>query len=212
VARIGTPRPFYEALHPEIKRAVDDALDVLKRVGWKVREVDLPGLNVAGAEALPGIPLSGVWASIVGFEAMTFHRTHLEKTPQLYGREVYGRIAGGKVTMEAYDSARQELGRLRKAVDAVFNSVDILVTPTTPIPAGSIDAEPPIVSMRNTIPLSVYGLPTISIPCGFSSDELPIGLQITGPRRGDSIVFAAAARYEQLTNWHRRRPKISLLE
>src|SRR5262249_15537202 len=104
LTRIGIPRPFHDALHPEIKRAVDYALDALSRLGLKLHDVDLPGLNMATDEGLPGIPLSGVWSAIVGFEAMSFHQSLLEKTPQLYGQEVYKRIAGGpKITREVYE-------------------------------------------------------------------------------------------------------------
>src|SRR5262249_54993679 len=107
-----------------------------------------------------------------------------------------------------YEHARQELTRLRQAVGAVFDSVDILVTPTSPIPASAIDTEPPLEAMRNTMPLSVYGLPTISIPCGLTSDGRPVGLQMTGPRRGEALLFDAAAAYEQATEWHRRHPNV----
>jgi Asp-tRNA(Asn)/Glu-tRNA(Gln) amidotransferase A subunit family amidase len=200
---------LYERLDPEIERAVGNALDVLRRLGWELRDVDLPELKTVGADAMEGIPLSGTWAGVVGSEAMSFHRPLMAKSPQLYGREVYERIAGGaNVSPDAYKRAQDELVRSRYAVDAVFASIDLLVTPTTPIPACSIDTEPPIEAMRNTIPFSVYGLPTISIPCGFTLDGMPVGLQMTGPRRGEAVLFGAAAAYEQATEWHRRHPNL----
>jgi aspartyl-tRNA(Asn)/glutamyl-tRNA(Gln) amidotransferase subunit A len=156
------------------------------------------------------IPLSGVWSAVAAPEAIAFHQPLMEKSPQLYGREVYSRIAGGsKITQESYAQAQKDLANLRHAVGAVFTTVDVLVTPTTPIPACSIDTEPPLDAMRNTMPLSVYGLPTISIPCGFTSADLPIGLQITGPHRGENVVFSAAEAYQRVTNWHTRHPKIA---
>jgi aspartyl-tRNA(Asn)/glutamyl-tRNA(Gln) amidotransferase subunit A len=208
--RIGIPRPFYDGLHPEISRAVDNALDVLKHVGWRLHDVDLPGLNTTNALAMGRIPLSGVWSAVAAPEAIAFHQPLTEKSPQLYGREVYSRIAdGSKITKDTYAQAQKELANLRHAVGAIFTTVDVLVTPTTPIPACSIDTEPPLDAMRNTMPLSVYGLPTISIPCGFTSADLPIGLQITGPHRGEHVIFTAAEAYERVTDWHTRHPKIA---
>ena len=164
---------------------------------------------MAGAEAMAGIPLSGIWSAVVGAEAISFHQSLLDKTAQLSGPEISARIASGaKIGRSAYEHAQQQLAQLRQAVDAVFASVDILVTPTSPVPACAIDTEPSLEAMRNTMPLSVYGLPTISIPCGFTSDGMPVGLQITGPRRGEAFLFGAAATYEQATEWHRHRPNL----
>jgi len=209
LVRVGVPRTFYDRLNPEVEKTVGNALDGLRRLGWPLRDIDLPGLNMAGAEAMAGIPLSGIWASVVGAEAISFHQPLLDKTPQLYRPEISARIAGGaKIGRDAYEHARQQLAQLRQAVDAVFVSVDIVVTPTSPVPACAIDTEPSLDAMRNTMPLSVYGLPTISIPCGFTSDGMPVGLQITGPRRGEAFLFGAAATYEQATEWHRHRPNL----
>jgi aspartyl-tRNA(Asn)/glutamyl-tRNA(Gln) amidotransferase subunit A len=63
--------------------------------------------------------------------------------------------------------------------------------------------------IRNTAPFNVYGLPTISIPCGFTRSGLPIGLQISGPRFGEAKVPALANAYEQATDWHSRRPRVT---
>ena len=131
----------------------------------------------------------------------------LNKTPEIYGRETYARITGAtKVTAVAYDEARRELGQLRQAIEGVFASVDILVTPTTPIPACPIETEPPREALRNTIPFNVYGLPAISIACGFTSTGLPAGLQMIGPRLGEARLLALAGAYERATNWHNRHP------
>jgi aspartyl-tRNA(Asn)/glutamyl-tRNA(Gln) amidotransferase subunit A len=109
------------------------------------------------------------------------------------------------------------LDRLRRAVGTVFSSVDLLVTPTTPraavtIADGAREETPPPggVSplLRNTQPFDIFGLPTISIPCGFTREGLPIGLQISGPRFGESRVLALAHAYQQATDWHTRRPAV----
>jgi aspartyl-tRNA(Asn)/glutamyl-tRNA(Gln) amidotransferase subunit A len=80
------------------------------------------------------------------------------------------------------------------------------------IEEGAIPDVPPpggvALSLRNTQPFDVFGLPAISIPCGFTRDGLPIGLQITGPRFGESPVLALAHAYQQVTDWHARRPPV----
>jgi aspartyl-tRNA(Asn)/glutamyl-tRNA(Gln) amidotransferase subunit A len=90
--------------------------------------------------------------------------------------------------------------------------VDLLVTPTTAVPPPTIEEAVrlgiEVELNRNTAPFNVYGLPTISIPCGFTSSGLPIGMQISGPRFGEAEVLALAHAYEQATDWHTRRPHL----
>jgi aspartyl-tRNA(Asn)/glutamyl-tRNA(Gln) amidotransferase subunit A len=96
----------------------------------------------------------------------------------------------------------------------VFDGVDVLVTPTTPLPAPSIadltanpDALRPaeLRLLRNTRPFNVWGLPAISVPCGFTQGGLPIGLQIAGPHWREDMVLRLAYTYEQATAWHKRK-------
>ena len=202
--RLGIPRAiFYEQLDPEIAAATDKAIDFLGKLTAGARDVQLP--------AYPILP-------IVGAEAYAYHHPYISNTPELYQPSTRQRIEGGaKVTAEAYIQARRELDRLRRAVGEVFSTVDLLVTPTTSIPPSTIaEAErpdiPPLggtaLSLRNTSPFDIYGLPTISIPCGFTSAGLPIGIQISGPRFGEAQVLALAQAYEQATDWHTRRPAL----
>ena len=121
-----------------------------------------------------------------------------------------------KVSTAAYIEGRRELERLRRAVSDVFSTVDLLITPTTPILPATVQealadpGTPPPggvpLSLRNTQPFDIYGLPSISLPCGFSRSGLPIGLEISGPRTGEPLVLALAHAYEQATEWHRRTP------
>ncbi|MSV34757.1 MAG: hypothetical protein EXQ47_04065 [Bryobacterales bacterium] len=119
------------------------------------------------------------------------------------------------VSAVAYVEARRELDRLRRSVGGIFSAVDLLVTPTTPIPALTIEevargvpSPAGDLSIRNTRPFNVLGLPTMSIPCGFTRDGMPIGLQIAGPRFGESQVLALAHAFQQVTDWHTRRPPV----
>jgi aspartyl-tRNA(Asn)/glutamyl-tRNA(Gln) amidotransferase subunit A len=116
----------------------------------------------------------------------------------------------------AYIEGRREITQFRHDIRKVFLSVDVLVTPTTPIPPRTIleaSADDPLANprppdLRNTLPFNTNGLPTISIPCGFTSTGLPIGLQISGPHGGEAVVLQLAHAYEQATDWHKRRPPV----
>jgi len=114
------------------------------------------------------------------------------------------------VTTAAYIQSRRQLDAVRIAIGAVFLNVDLLITPTTAVPPPTIEEAVrlgiELEMNRNTAQFNVYGLPTISIPCGFTSSGLPIGMQISGPRFGEAKVLALAHAYEQATGWHRRRP------
>lgn len=120
---------------------------------------------------------------------------------------------GADVTAPTYIQSRRELAQLRRTAGKLFESVDVLVTPTLRIPPLAIsdpraDDIPPIV--HNTSPFNVYGWPAISIPCGFTREGLPIGLQIIGPHGSESVVFQLAHAYEQATEWHKRRPRMPM--
>ena len=203
--RIGIPRAvFYEGLDPEIDRAMTDGLQVIRRLTASARDVELPKY-----QTLP----------VVAAEAYAYHEQYVTKTPELYQPATRQRIEGGAhVSTSAYIAGKRELDRLRRAVAGVFADVDLLITPTSPILPQTVDeaitspfVPPPggvAPTLRNTQPFDIFGLPTISLPCGFSRGGLPIGLQISGPRLGEPQVLALARAYEQATDWHRRGPAL----
>jgi Asp-tRNA(Asn)/Glu-tRNA(Gln) amidotransferase A subunit family amidase len=132
----------------------------------------------------------------------------------LYQAETVRRIRSGeKVSAAEYIQQRRELEEARRSIRAVFAEVDVLVTPTMPIPApmiAELKASPEALRpaelklLRNTRPFNVWGLPAISVPCGFTEDGLPIGLQIAGPHWREDLVLRVAYAYEQATAWHKR--------
>jgi aspartyl-tRNA(Asn)/glutamyl-tRNA(Gln) amidotransferase subunit A len=203
--RLGLPRvPFYEALHPDVDAAMRQALSVLESLGCRARDVTLdPG----GEASLP----------VLRAEVYACHEPTVTSSPELYQAETLKRIRGGaEITASAYITARRRLEALRREVRAVFESVDLLVTPTTPVPAPVIDelvADMPnlrakeFVMLRNTRPFNTLGLPALSLPCGFTKDGLPIGLQIAGAPGDEVRVLALAHAYEQATR-HRRPPAL----
>jgi aspartyl-tRNA(Asn)/glutamyl-tRNA(Gln) amidotransferase subunit A len=194
--RLGLPRtPFYENLDPEIEDAVGGALEVLSHLTERSQEVKLP-------------PTPDLFSSVVDAEAYAFHAPNLAETPELYNAETRKVLqVGAKVSMTEYMQGRRDLDRMRRIIGKVFAAVDLLVTPTMPKPPLAIaECREAFQMVANTGEFNIYGLPTISIPCGFTKAGLPIGLQISGPRLGESKVFALTYAYEQATDWHRRRP------
>jgi aspartyl-tRNA(Asn)/glutamyl-tRNA(Gln) amidotransferase subunit A len=199
--RLGVPREvFYNKLDSEIEAAITKALEVLRRLSAGLREVRLQPISETIA---PNIVLA---------ENYAFHAPYLLKTPELYQPPVRRNLQeGSKVTAAAYIQSRRELEAARREIGAVFSNVDLLVTPTTAVPPPTIEEAIrlgiELELIRNTAPFNIYGLPTISIPCGFTSSGLPIGMQITAPHFGEAKLLALAHAYEQATDWHRGRPQ-----
>jgi aspartyl-tRNA(Asn)/glutamyl-tRNA(Gln) amidotransferase subunit A len=200
--RIGVPRKFFfDDLDPEIAAAAEEAIKVLKSQGSEIREINLE------------VPTDRT-LSIA--EAFAYHAQYVQNSPELYQPDTLRRIrTGERVTPEEVQARRRELQRSRQEISGVFSDVDLLVTPTTPIPSPLIDElknypdllrPREIVLLRNTRPFNVWGLPAISVPCGFTSSGLPIGLQIAGRHWAEAGVLQLAHAYEQATAWHKRRP------
>jgi aspartyl-tRNA(Asn)/glutamyl-tRNA(Gln) amidotransferase subunit A len=197
--RLGIPRtPFFESLDPEVQKAIESALEVLSKLTANSRDVQLPQYS---------------FPSLLSGDAYAYHAKWIAETPEKYQpntRAILQRSADAKA--EPYVRARHEIDLLRRETKKVFASVDLLITPTMPNPPGTIadNATRATGSTRNTSPFDVYGLPTISVPCGFTSSGLPIGLQISGAPFAESTVLALAHSYEQATEWHNRHPVLKL--
>jgi aspartyl-tRNA(Asn)/glutamyl-tRNA(Gln) amidotransferase subunit A len=204
--RIGlVRRPYFEGLDPDIEAAVNAAVQLLAGISARVHDVELPYTNVL--------------LTIASAEAYAFHKPYFTQTPQLYQAMTRQRLeqAAG-ISAADYVNARRELERLRWKADSAFASVDLLVTPTTAIAPISIESgyrDPPLpadgtpLEFRNTHMFDVLGLPAVSVPCGFTRDGMPIGLQIAGPRFGESRVLTLAHAYQQITDWHTRSPLLA---
>ncbi|MDH4107877.1 MAG: amidase [Gammaproteobacteria bacterium] len=203
--RIGVVRkPYFDDLDPDVASAMEDALDALATIGAGLREVDLP--------PHPDFP-------VLLAEAHAWHAPYLAEASSrdLYHPVTLERIvAAGGFSTDDYIAVRRDVELARRAIAAVFEEVDVLVTPTAPglpetirnavNPAEATGAEP---SVRNTFAFNIFGIPTISVPCGYSESGLPIGLQISGPAQGETRVLALAHAYEQARAWHTHRPPIA---
>ena len=124
---------------------------------------------------------------------------------------------GGNLKAADYIRARWKLELLRRTIDDAFTDFDLVVLPTRRRTPRTIDAaikreesdKPVNPEFENTGQFNVYGIPAISVPCGFTSGGLPVGLMIAGPRFSEGRVLALAAAYERATEWHKRRPPLN---
>jgi aspartyl-tRNA(Asn)/glutamyl-tRNA(Gln) amidotransferase subunit A len=204
VLRVGVASALVSKItDPEIKAAIDAAVAVMRTAATRVREVELP--------AIPEETLGNVLLP----EAYVTHDPLLRAAADFYHPVIRQRAEFGR-TIDAirYITARRDLERLRRAVARVFLDVDVVLAPTAYATAPTIEQNakeeegggpPPVLP---TADFSIYGLPTISVPCGFTGSGLPIGLQIAGPRLGDAKVLAMAWAYERATEWHTRTSPI----
>ena len=199
--RVGVPRAFfYDDLDAEVASALEHALHGIESLVVQVREVELK------------VPTD---RTLQLAESYAYHAENVAKNPELYQAETMRRIrAGEKVSAGEYIQRRRELDEVRRGINKIFVDVDVLVTPTIPLAAPAIadlranpDALRPaeLKLLRNTRPFNVWGLPAISLPCGFTQGGLPIGLQIAGPHWREDLVLRLAHAYEQATAWHKRR-------
>jgi aspartyl-tRNA(Asn)/glutamyl-tRNA(Gln) amidotransferase subunit A len=202
--RLGIPRTLYfDGLEPEIAKAVEAAIEVLRKLAATAADVVLPPGDFS-----PGSPFSNVRA----VEALAYHSQWITTSPEKYQQPTRDRILqlSANVKASEYVLARNQLESLRREIRKVFSNVDLLVTPTMPgspvliAQSSTLDA----VNFRNTAPFDIYGLPAITVPCGFTSAGLPIGLQICGAPFAESTVLALARAYEQATEWHDRHPSL----
>jgi aspartyl-tRNA(Asn)/glutamyl-tRNA(Gln) amidotransferase subunit A len=198
--RVGVPRAyFFDDLDPEVASAIEHALTGIATLGAYIKEVRIE------------VPTD---RTVQATEAYAYHAEDVAKHPEFYQAETVRRIrTGEKVTAAEYMQKRRELEVARRNIRDVFAEADLLVTPTTPLPAPTIaelranaEALRPaeLKLLRNTRPFNVWGLPAISVPCGFTQSGLPIGLQMAGPHWREDLVLRLAYAYEQATAWHKR--------
>lgn len=196
--RVGLPAgDYFSQLNPDTETAVNDALALLDTMTAGLADVNLP----QPPDFSPLLAESYAW-----------HEAYLqdETNHSDYGPATLERLlAAGMVSTPDYIRTRYDMIRVRNTIEDIFQAVDILVTPTAPDlperidaainPAEASGAEP---SVRNTAPFNLYGIPTVSIPCGFSRNGLPIGLQISSAHLRENKLFALAHAFQQATDWH----------
>jgi len=207
---IGVPQEyFYETTSPEVKEALTSAEKVFESLGAKVIPISIPVLEHS-------LAISG---TIMLTEAASVHENNLKDRPFDIGDDVRLRLTQGSL-YSAVDYLKAQRGRheFNNQIDKAMETVDILLAPTVGIGAPKIDdktvvlngVEYPALALmpRLTRPHNICGLPTISIPCGFTSSGLPIGMQLAGRAFEDSVVIQTANAYENATDWAKQSPPI----
>ncbi len=224
--RIGVPREFFDAgLQPEVAKAVQEALDVYRRLGAEVVEISLPNLGlsvptyyvVAPAECSSNLSrFDGVRFGYRCEDPADLTDLYKRSRGEGFGAEVKRRIMTGTYVLSAgyYDAYYLKAQKTRQLISAdfkaAFENVDLIMGPTTPTPAFGLGekTDDPVTMYLNdiyTIGVNLAGLPGMSIPMGMV-DGLPVGLQLVGGYFDEARLLAAAHQYQRETDWHSRLP------
>lgn len=214
--RLGIPVGAFDGVSPEVGKAVHEAIDLLARQTRGVKEVALPSTNDVSYQNFANLG-----------ETFAYHEQFFKLQASRYQPTDRKRLEAeeeGHPRAEDYIRLRWELETLRRTVDDAFTDFDLVLLPTqkTTAPVLNDMIRRNLQMVAGTVPLTAsgaagsnvgaydaYGVPSLSLPCGFSKDGLPIGLMICGPHFSESKVFALARAYEAATQWHTMRPPIT---
>jgi aspartyl-tRNA(Asn)/glutamyl-tRNA(Gln) amidotransferase subunit A len=196
-------------LEHDVGMAFDRAVDDLRALGAEVVDVEMPEEQA----------LLDAGVVILTAEATAVHLPYLREQPESYGADVRGRLErGALVPAVDYIDAQRARGKLTAAVLERFATLDAVVGPAVPIAAppigattirmGNRDVDPRTVLLRATRVFDVTGQPALSVPCGFTADGLPVGLQVVAAPWREDVVLHVAHVYQQQTRWHTRRPPL----
>ena len=209
--RVGLLRGFFlESATPEVRTAVERAAGALQAAGAIVDEVSLPAVAHVAAASY----------AVVASEALAYHTAWLKARRDDYDPEVRTRLQlGAFVTGAHYVRGQQVRALVRDEIDAALARRDVLLAPATPMTAPRLDERQTTLGdgpsdvraalIRLTRPFNCSGHPACAVPCGFSSQGLPIGMQLVGRPFDEATVLRAADAYQRLTDWHTRRPVLA---
>lgn len=226
--KIGVPKEFFgEGLDESVRKAVEEAIKVLRENGAEVKECSLPLTDYA-LSAYYIISSAEASSNLGRFDGIRYgYRTknftdpvdiYFNTRDEGFGKEVKRRIMLGTYVLSAgyYDAYYKKALKVRKLIkddyERIFKEFDAIISPTYPSKAFKIgekseDIMAMYLSDAYTVPVSVAGLPAMSIPCGIS-EGLPVGLQIIGNYFREDTIFNIAYSYEQATDWHKMRAKL----
>jgi len=202
--RIGVPRANWfdenKGTDPETEAVFDQALKTLAELGAIVVDIDGKPFSLARKAN----------QTILVCEAYAYHEKQLQQAPEKFGSSVRRRILEGAFLSAAdYITAQRARSVLNEQIRANFSRVDAFATPTVPRPPeafATMDPNEQNLRPSFTNPFNLTGLPAISVPCGFTSGGLPVGIQIVAKPFEETACFRVAYAYEQATEWHKRRP------
>ncbi|OGQ11846.1 MAG: aspartyl/glutamyl-tRNA amidotransferase subunit A [Deltaproteobacteria bacterium RIFCSPLOWO2_12_FULL_43_16] len=224
--KIGIPKEYFiKGLDSDVEKAVKDAIEVLKKQGASVVDISLPHTDyaiavyylVATAEASSNLArFDGVKFGHRAKDSKNLLDMYCKTRDEGFGPEVKRRIMLGTYSLSAgyydayYKKASQVRTLIKRDFEEVFKKCGVILTPTAPTPAfkiGEKTADPLTMYLSDifTISCNLAGIPGLSLPCGFTKDNLPIGLQILGKPLDEETVLKTAYSYEQATEWHKKR-------
>ncbi|MHB8844282.1 MAG: Asp-tRNA(Asn)/Glu-tRNA(Gln) amidotransferase subunit GatA [Nitrospirota bacterium] len=227
--KVGIPKEYFiEGMDPEVDKAVRDAVRMLEGLGAKVVDVTLPhtGYAVATYYILATSEASSNLARYDGVKygfraegAKDLLDLYMKSRSQGFGPEVKRRIMLGTYALSAgyydayYKKGQQVRTLIKRDFDEAFKQADVIATPTAPTAAfkiGEKSSDPLQMYLSDifTISVNLAGIPGISLPCGFTKNSLPIGLQLLGRHFDEEAILRAAYAYEQATEWHKRRASL----
>lgn len=202
--RIGVPRvPYFDHLDADVAKAVEGAIARIAGMTASVKEVLLPSTRGTSG----------------GGEMYAYHEEYFEQGKSLYQIPVRRNLERGKdARAYEYIQAMWKLQLLRRTIDDAFSSqnVDLMILPTrrrTPRTVNDsikreLSEKPRNPELENPADFNAYGIPALSVPCGFGTEGMPIGLMIVGPNFSDGRVLALGHSYERATEWHQRKPNL----
>ena len=226
--RIGVPKEYFiKGMDEEVERSLREALKQLESLGGVPLEVSLPHTDYAVATYYL-LATSEASSNLARYDGVKygFRQTgkdllemYKNTRAKGFGSEVKRRIMLGTYALSSgyydayYKKAQQVRTLIKRDFEEAFSRVDVMVTPTAPTPAFKVGekADDPLqmyLSDIFTISVNLAGVPGISIPCGFTHNGLPIGMQLIGRHFDEETILRAAFAYEQTTEWHKRKPRI----
>ncbi len=227
--KIGVPKEYFiEGMDKDVENSIFSSMDILKKLGATIKEISLPHTEyalpvyyiIAPAEASSNLArYDGVRYGYRAKDNKDMIDMYMKTRGEGFGKEVKRRIMLGTFVLssgyyEAYYGKAQQVRRLVKNdFDEAFKEVDVIISPTSPTKAFKIgekldDPLKMYLSDIFTIPVNLAGITAISIPCGFSEDGLPMGLQIMGNHFREDLVLKVAYTFERNTRYHLKKPNI----
>jgi aspartyl-tRNA(Asn)/glutamyl-tRNA(Gln) amidotransferase subunit A len=200
--RLGVPVDFFfDGLDPDVERLTRAAIETLSDLTAGVTELVIPEASRASERSNPII-----WA-----EAFAVHRQRYLEHPEGFGSDTRRRLEmGANVTGAEFAEAIQGMYEWQRSIENVFRSVDVIATPTTTRPAPKIEDVETVSITADLVRLnhqwSLAHTPALIVPCGFTSDGLPVGLQLTAARWNDHLLLRLGSAFQEATDWHLRRP------
>jgi aspartyl-tRNA(Asn)/glutamyl-tRNA(Gln) amidotransferase subunit A len=205
--RVGVLRKFFvESAGASQRQAIEQVVTTLGELGAKIQDVDLTTAELAAAAS----------TAVLAPEAYAYHERWLKERPAEYGADVRERLrVGAFISGADYVNGQRARALIRNDVDTALHRLDVLIAPTTPIAATAVGAGEVEINgerqpvrpalIRFTRPFNATGHPAASVPCGFTAEGLPIGLQIIGRPFDEATVLRVADAYQRATDWHTRR-------